>query len=47
MAATELVDLEEIVKEHSLKFLDSEQKKQADVKNPVINWDFMIVSYGE
>ena len=43
----ELVDLEEIVKEYSLKFLDSDQKKQADLKNPIINWDFMTTTYGE
>ncbi|KAH9489311.1 hypothetical protein Btru_057070 [Bulinus truncatus] len=42
----EIVDLEQLVKDYSEKFLDSDQKKHADVNNPVIDWSKMTVTYG-
>ncbi|KAK6989426.1 Lin-24 (twenty-four) like [Biomphalaria glabrata] len=43
----DLVDLEQIVKEYAEDFLDSDQKKHADLANPIICWDRMHVIYGE
>lgn len=44
--SVEVLDLEQLVKDYAEEFLDGEQKKHADVKNPVIVWDRMIVLYG-
>lgn len=42
----EVIDLEELVKDYTQSFLDSDQRKHADLTAPVINWDFMHVLYG-
>ncbi|GFN94125.1 Lin-24 (twenty-four) like [Plakobranchus ocellatus] len=47
MSESELIDLEEIVRDYASSFLDSDQKKHADLKNPIINWDRMFVTHGE
>lgn len=47
MAEAELIDLEEIVKDYASGFLDSHQKKDADLKNPIIDWSRMFVTNGE
>ncbi|XP_059155256.1 uncharacterized protein LOC131940580 [Physella acuta] len=43
----EFIDLEELVKSYAEDFLDNDQKKHADLKNPVIDWNKMHVIYGE
>ncbi|XP_005104905.1 uncharacterized protein LOC101857969 [Aplysia californica] len=45
--ASDLLDLEQLVKDFAEDFLDSDQKKHADLKTPEINWDHMNVHYGE
>uniref|UniRef100_A0A0B7A713 Uncharacterized protein n=1 Tax=Arion vulgaris TaxID=1028688 RepID=A0A0B7A713_9EUPU len=43
----ELLDLEQIVKDYAEDFMGSDQKRHADLENPVIDWDKMHVLYGE
>jgi hypothetical protein len=43
----ELLDLDQIVRDYAEDFLEGNQKKHADLKNPVINWERMHVIYGE
>lgn len=43
----EFIDLEELVKSYAEDFLDNDQKKQSDIKKPVIDWNKMHVIYGE
>ncbi|CAG5131612.1 unnamed protein product, partial [Candidula unifasciata] len=45
--SVEVLDIEQLVKDYAEDFLDGEQKKHADIKNPIINWDRMHVLYGE
>lgn len=45
--SVELVDLERLILDSAETFLDSAQKKEADLKNPIINWDRMHVFYGK
>ena len=47
MSEAELIDLEEIVRDYAGGFLDSHQKKDADLKNPIIDWSRMFVTYGK
>ncbi|KAK3801853.1 hypothetical protein RRG08_048440 [Elysia crispata] len=47
MSEAELIDLEEIVRDYAGGFLDSHQKKDADLKNPIIDWSRMFVTYGD
>ncbi|GFR91825.1 hypothetical protein ElyMa_002602200 [Elysia marginata] len=47
MSEAELIDLEEIVKDYASGFLDSHQKKDADLKNPIIDWSRMFVTHGK
>lgn len=43
--AKELTDLRTLVVAEAETFLDSKQKKDADLKNPDVNWDYMHITY--
>jgi len=42
-----LVDLAEIALSLAERFLDKDQRKSADMQSPILNWDHMIVKYGD
>ncbi|KAI8786789.1 hypothetical protein BgiBS90_011927 [Biomphalaria glabrata] len=43
----QVVDLEQLVKDHAEKFLEKDQKKEADLISPRIDWSKMTISYGD